>query len=198
MPHIDAATWSAIAATFAAISSLLIMLIQRRNLLESARPELVLVGWERHTRGEGQSTHEVISFKTVRNVGRGVALNVHVNSSHFEDNCPVATLSTTRLPILAVNEANDVNGEITVWWKNVKPDAQGNKFLPIIITILCWDSRNIRHETKYTLLGVELIQGVRVCDEIAPGIMLGSRTTTATPVWLLRLTARILRLLGRS
>lgn len=191
MPNPEAATWSAVAAIFSAISSFLVMLIQRRNLLESVRPELVLVGWSRETRGEGESAHEVISFKTVRNVGRGAALNVFVNASRIKDNRPEAFLATIRVPILAVNEENDVNGEITVWWKNVKPDAQGNKFLPITITIWYWDSRSMRHEKTYCLFAVELNSRVGVSDDIAPGVMLGQRKTKTEPVWLLRLTTRI-------
>ena len=68
-----AAFWSAVAASFAALSSLLIFLVQRRTLLESARPELILDGWSRETVGQGEGQHEVIAFQTIRNVGRGTA-----------------------------------------------------------------------------------------------------------------------------
>ena len=83
-PTLTAAIWAAIAATFSAISSLLIVLIQRRNLLESVKPELVLTGWERTPRGQGGSAQEVISFKTIRNVGRGPALHVILMASEIK------------------------------------------------------------------------------------------------------------------
>jgi hypothetical protein len=197
------ALWSAIAASFAALSSFLIMLIQRRNLLESVRPELVLTGWNRFARGNGDAAHEVISFQTIRNVGRGVALNIILNlePSPFGDGPPTTVLSTSRLPLLAATEAADTNREIIVWWKNVKPDAQGHKFLPITVLILCWDARGMRHETRYKLLAVELLPNVGVADAIAPGIMLGSRTTATIPIWWSKIagkTQRVLRGLQRS
>jgi hypothetical protein len=197
MPQIEAATWSAIAATFAGLSSFLIMLIQRRNLLESVRPEIVLVGWGRRASGEGESAHEVLSFKTVKNVGRGVALHVMMISSKIADNRPVTMLSNMRVPVIAVNETIDLNGEIIVWWKNVKPAPDGHRFLPITITIFCWDSRNMRHETTYSLLMVESSERVAVSDAIAPGVSFGHRTTTTRPVWFLQLKEKLGRLVSR-
>jgi len=52
------------------------MLIQRRNLLESVRPELVLTGWGKREEGSGDSWHEVLTFNTIRNIGRGAAIHV--------------------------------------------------------------------------------------------------------------------------
>jgi hypothetical protein len=192
MPSIAPAVWSAIAASFAALSSLLIMLIQRRALLESARPELVLTGWSRCARGNGDAAHEVISFRMIRNVGRGVAMNLFLNSDSDRAR-PNATLSTKRIPILAANEELAVNGEILVWWKNVKADANGCRFLPITVTILCRDSRGMRHETQYRLFAVEGPL-VGVVDEIAPGVMLSSRRTVTRPVCWLKALGRAQRL----
>ena len=66
----NAAIWSAIAASFSALSSILIMLIQRRNLQETVRPEIVLEEWSRHSEGEGDGAYEVIVFQKIRNVDR--------------------------------------------------------------------------------------------------------------------------------
>jgi hypothetical protein len=63
MPNNTAAMWSAVAASFAALSSFLIMLIHRQDLLESARPELVLSGWSRKPQGQSGGVHQVISFQ---------------------------------------------------------------------------------------------------------------------------------------
>lgn len=167
MPSSAAAIWSAIAASFAALSSFSIMLIQRRNLLESVRPELALTGWTRRIEGQGDAAHEVIAFQTLRNVGRGAAFHIVINAAHIIANRPAAVLSTTRLPILATNETNDLNGEIVVWWKNVEPDSQGHKHLPITVEIFCWDSRGMRHETRYNLFAVELSQNVGVADAMS-------------------------------
>lgn len=45
------AIWSAVAASFAALSTFFTILPHRRNLVESMRPELVLLGWARGSGG---------------------------------------------------------------------------------------------------------------------------------------------------
>src|SRR5262245_47713927 len=70
MLEITPSFWSAIAATASAVTAMLAMRIQRRNLLESVRPELVLDRWTRT-----REPHDVIGVGVVRNVGKGVALN---------------------------------------------------------------------------------------------------------------------------
>jgi hypothetical protein len=193
MPNTAPAIWSAVAASFAALSSFLIMLIQRRNLLESARPELVLVGWNRKTISSGDSAFDVISVQSIRNVGRGPALNVVVNAS--PKNChtdrPTASLSTRNLPILAANESEEINGEIFLWWENVDADAHGRKHLGVGIDIICWDSRGMRHQTFYGLFAHKHPENVYAPDAAAPGVIVGARTTKTTPVWWLKVLGRI-------
>jgi hypothetical protein len=125
------ATWSAVAASFSALSSFLIMRIQRRNLLESVRPELVLTGWDRRAEGQGDTAHEVITFQTIKNVGRGAALNVDVSAPDVVTGGrpPTYFLSNIRVPIIAPNEESAANGAILVWWNNVGPDQQDDKYL---------------------------------------------------------------------
>ena len=198
MPNISAEFWSAVAASFAAIASFLIFLNQRRNLLESVRPELVLTGWTRGGRypARDKDGPEIITFETIKNVGRGSALHVIINCGHIVDNKPTAVLSTTRLSILAPNEDKQMNGEISVHWKNVPSKTHGHKSLPITIEILCWDSRSMRHQTFYKLYAVELTPSVAISDPIARGLALTSRTTIVRPVWQLKLLRRVKRIPG--
>jgi len=92
-----AALWSAVAASFSALAAVVAMLIQRRNLLEAVRPEFVLVGWGRLPRGDGDAAHKVITIQSIKNVGRGAALHVQLDSMYMIDHRPVAVLSTKRL-----------------------------------------------------------------------------------------------------
>ena len=189
-----AAEWSAIAATFAAISSFLIYLIQRGNLKESVRPELVLTDWERRTEGDGDAAHEVLCFRSIRNVGRGAAMHVNVHMVKIDDP-PTAILSTVSHSILAPNEESSVEGRILLWWKNVEPKGHGIKYLPINLRMYCWDTRGTRYEIRYNLMvmsrehfGVGADSG-----EIAPGVMLGPRQVISRPVWFLKLLSRLRR-----
>jgi hypothetical protein len=167
------------------------MMIQRRNLLESVRPELVIPLWDRWKAKPGDLGCEVVSFRTIKNVGRGAALHIHLQAFHEVDNRPTIVLPTTRLPILAANEEISVDGEITLWWQNVEPNDSGFKDLSINLSAFCIDARGMRHETRYDLHVVELGANVAVMDEIAPGVMLGSRTTTTRSVRFLRLKANM-------
>ena len=190
----NAAIWSAIAASFSALSSILIMLIQRRNLQETVRPEIVLEEWSRHSEGEGDGAYEVIVFQKIRNVGRGVASHIYMHSRSMVVDRPAATMSTIRLPILATNEALNIDGRIVLWWKNVIPHGN-NKFLPINIVIHCWDSRGMRHETKYELMAVELDgPAVMGTDQIVEGVGYGIRhTITKSGRWL-RICGKLARI----
>ena len=102
------------------------------------------------------------------------------------------------LPIVAVGEIYDIEGEITLWWKNVRPDDKGRKHLPIVIKILCWDDRGTRHETRYELFALHPSSGGAVADAIVPGVMLLNRTTRTRSVWLLKLSAWMRLKLGQT
>ena len=191
--NVDAAVWSAVAASFAALSSFLTMRIQRRNLLESARPEIVIDLWGRSNRGEDDSACEVITFGSLRNIGKGPALHVTLNSSTMSGDRPTSVLSTTRYTIIGPGETQRLTGEIIVWWKNVK-DQTGGKYLPITIVIWSWDSHGVRHETTYILFVTEHENMVAGSHEVAPGVALTTRTTESVPVWWLKLKGRLRKL----
>lgn len=189
------AFWSAIAATCSAIAAITMVIIQRRNLLESVRPELILGGWTRREEGDGETWHEVIGFDSIRNVGRGAALEVTIFS---ELSTPVTSVGPPiYLPILPAGDTLRVEGHVLLWWQNVADviDEQ-TKMLVIPVAVSSWDTRDMRHETVYRLL----VLGGRpasvhafaqpgeggggktaILNFIAPGIILGQRRTTSTP-----------------
>ena len=187
-----AAEWSAIAATFAAISSFLIYLIQRGNLKESVRPEIVLDGWERRIEGEGTAARDVLCFKSIRNVGRGAALHIHIHMVEMGDP-PTAMLPPVSHSILAPNEESEVDAEIFLWWKNVVPWGSGGKHLLINLRIYCWDTRGTRYEILYNLMAMDRGYVGIGSDEIAPGVRQGTRRVISRSVWFLKLLRRLQR-----
>ncbi len=187
-----AAAWSAVAAICAAASSFMIFLIQRGNLRASVRPELVLTDWERHVEGEGDAAREVLCFRNIRNVGRGVAMHVNLNLDWSGDP-PTAALGTISRPILAPGEVDQVDAQIYLFWKNVAPQ-KGTKFLHIKLVIFCLDSVGNRYETRHHLLVVELRENVNVAwttNSVAPGVTLGPRHVTSRSVRFLKLSHRV-------
>lgn len=172
---ITPAVWSAIAASFAALSSLFLMLIHRRNLLESVRPELVIVGWRRetlHAEGEKQDT---ITVEQLRNVGRGISLRTVIYAHHFEDSGRVTTGFANLFHVIAPGESVSVEQNIWLMWKN--SDEQSTAHLPITIEIISMDVRNVRHCTIYKLLAIQ-----PPCDHVmnvAPGLSISDRSTSS-------------------
>ncbi len=75
------ASWSALAAFFSALCSFLIWRTQRRNYLESMRPDFVLNGWDRKVRVVNNVTQDVIMFSHIQNIGRGLANYVTVTDA---------------------------------------------------------------------------------------------------------------------
>jgi len=187
LSQITPAVWSAIAASFSAISAVLMVFIQRRNLLEASRPELVLTGF---SRGPSAVVPEfdALGIQQIRNVGKGAALNVVMNSSkNAPDGGMLAGMGTLNIPIIAAGETIDIASEIMLWWHNL-PDAQS--FVGIPVTIWCWDSREMRHVTDYTLLLASPSLAHIQSNGPAPGILSITRTTNTSPVWLLKFLAQ--------
>ena len=188
----DAATWaaigSAIAAAFSALAAFLICRIERRHLLESIRPDIVLDGWTRAPRGDD----EVIAFESVRNIGRGAAHHVLINCMHTVNRRPTATLDTKRFPILAPNQTVNIPGEIRVCWRNVEA-YQGGKSLQIAVEIDSNDSRGMHHyEWRYTLFASEFPTMIAGGGTIAPGLS-HAISTSSQPLWLYKLRLRFAR-----
>jgi hypothetical protein len=191
------AIWSAVAASFAALSAFLSFLTQRRNLLESVRPEIVLEGWSRSFHGEGEAHHERLRFATIRNVGRGSAF--HVNIATLvppKEPAPTAISENVRLAIVPPSDERVlVEGDILLFWGNIPEHVPGRKYLSTTVTVFYWDSRGMRHQTNYVLLIANT--GTPLPNEIAPGVALSSRATKIRPVWMLKLIGKHQKMLRR-
>lgn len=197
--NVSAAVWSAIAATFAAIATLFLWRTEQQTFRHSARPELVLAGWQRVQDTNRPLLPEKVAFSAIENVGRGPALHVHINSfSIADDNRPKTIMSTIRESLIATGSRVSVQGAISIWWNHVA-GSPGSKSIPVSIDILCWDTTGVRYHTEYKLLVVELSAHVTLADAIAPGVMLATRTVTKAPVWRLKLNRSLSKipLLGR-
>jgi hypothetical protein len=189
---VDAVTYaaiaSAIAAGFSAVSAFFAMRIQRPNLGESVRPELVLTDWSRTSTGDG--SEEILRFAGIKNVGRGTALHVVVSGSRTVDNRPVFVTSTQRIAILAPNEAKPIDGRTLIAWQNVGPQSDGSKYLGLTIQIACWDLIWLRHRTRYILI---VSQKGSMPEALAPGVALTNRVTETRS----RRRLKLLRTIGR-
>jgi len=186
---LDSAIWSAVAASFAALSAFLTMRIHRRNFIESVRPELVLEDW---TRTEQRS--DTITFRRIRNVGRGPAFRIMLNCHVEAGNRPQAVCSSRWVPLIAAGESIELEGDIHIWWDNVEAQPDGSKYLSVPVEILYSDRREWRYKTIYPLLASPPTDNVLVVDAIVPGVMLSDRKCKSTPVRWLRFRGRLARI----
>jgi hypothetical protein len=186
-PENAPAVWSAVAASFAALAAYLSWRTQKQMFWHTFRPELVLSEWKRSQVDDPLS--EILTFTSIRNVGRDTARVVVVNAMGLaDDNRPTYFMSTYSLPSLAAGETVATEGQIRVFWNNAPKHGAGSKMLPIKVTAWCWDALNIRHVTTLSLmLFQDLNAPVGGAAKIAPGTYLGSQVTSSVPVWKLKL-----------
>ena len=192
----SAAKWAAIAAVFSALAALIMVYYQRQNMLDSARPVLVLSDWKREVKKTENFEYETVTFTKIRNVGKGPALRMHINARSTLDNEMAATMSTERLSILPANEEHEIDCEIILYWNNVPEHSSGSKSLPIEIEIYTWCSKNYRHKIIYTLMVMELSSNIVVGGggEIAPGVFFTTTKTIREAVWKLKLKTKLSQL----
>lgn len=182
---------AALAATFSAIAAFLSWRTGKQNFRHSARPELVLNDWNRSPDPNTSSVPERISFSMIENVGRGPALHVYINSCSFaDDGRPMTTMSTIQQSLIAPTSRASVPSEISIRWNTI-PGSPGSKSAQISIDIFCWDTTGVRYHTQYNLVVVEQSPNVSVANEIAPVIMLMTRTVTIDEVWKLKMKSRL-------
>lgn len=191
-----ASIWSAVAASFSAMSAITIALIHRLNRIDSSRPEILLDGWSRVERSQGEKKYDVLKVNKIRNTGKGSALHVSVNSAKFSGENPVVIMSTVNISIIPSGNEVDINSELSPYWKSIKPDDAGHKNFHLKIRVLCWCTSGYRHETIYQLSISEVNTNVFIQEgsELASGVMLLSRHTTVHSVWKLKLYSKLLNL----
>jgi hypothetical protein len=188
---VTAAFWSAVAATAAAVSSLLTYFVHRRNMLEAARPELLLDEW---TLERNEKVTGVATFGSIRNVGRGAAMHTTIVATRAPGAEPDAAVGLDHVAIIPPGEAVSVDGQVVLFWNNATASRPG-RVLPFTIKVLSWDSRSMRHETDYRLLAMRPAEHVAGAMELAPGLHLLRRTTRSTSVRRLKATRRVKRAL---
>jgi hypothetical protein len=189
--------FSAIAAISSAITAIIMMRIQRKVMLDSTRPDLILTVWDRNISQHGEFKCERLTIGNIKNIGKGSALHIIINSHKEINNKPIASSPTQRIDILPVNEEHEINREIILFWDNIPSDENGATYLIFDITIGCLCSKGYRHDTIYTLAVLKPSTTPHgLGSEIAPGVVLITRKTIVNSVRMLTLFSQLSRLPG--
>jgi len=185
----DASAWSAIAAFLSLFVACLMLIYQSRTYREQARPELIISDFKR-TKNE-RTGNDQISFSRIKNVGKGSALHMSVNSFHLAcDDRATAIMASYQSPIVSIGEEVVADCSIDLFWQHItgKP---GSKSISIPIDILCWDTTGVRYHTKYYLHASEILSNNFYASEVADKLMLGARSVVIQPVWLLKFKQKL-------
>lgn len=183
---VEVGSVAAIASAFAAIMSFITacaaVSIQRRNLRESQRPELVLVGWERcpTVYGNGGSPVDTLHCVSIRNVGKGPALYISATyqiKTAPPRSDPAETWRSTidYIQILAAGDSHkNGSGEILLRWRETDTI---HSVKAITIELRHFDSQGSFYLTSHLIYASKgtLISGG---GEIAQNTILARRWTT--------------------
>lgn len=184
MADSGAAFWAALAASFSAIASVSIFFVQRQNLIQSIRPEIDLLDVSRP-----EESNELV-FKKIKNIGRGTAQSILINSLALRG---TAHLSTIHVPILAAGDEAQVDANLRFYWNNVEQTSD-NKTIPVAIKISYLDTSGNRYETRYNLLAFQSVEKTIIAWSVAaPGVLLDDRTTIRKSMRFLKFSAWLQR-----
>jgi hypothetical protein len=154
------AFWSAAAATGSFFTAVLVWSVQRRNLIESVRPELVLDDWDRPS--SSAAGIEEIAFRRIENVGRGAAFAVAVHCKYQSIETMAPFMPTMHISVIKSGAEKEVNGTISIHWFRLKNDLG---LIGVPLEISYWDSLGNRYVTfhrvdvsaQIPLLGAEAV-----------------------------------------
>ena len=190
------AIWSALAASCSAIAALMMLLVHRRNLLSAHRPEIILLEWDRRTEGEPEARIDYITFKSIKNIGKGAAYRIVMNASLEVESHPI--MGSSFVQLLPSGETQPSINRMAIFWSNIKPSRSGSKHAIISIEISCFDMLDWRHDTTVRLF-IPDDSRVMVANAftVAPGINELARETRSAPLWRLKIRRRLSSLFNR-
>ena len=172
------------------MTAILVWMVQRSNLLESVRPELFLDGWSRST--DAGADTDIVTFRSIQNVGRGAAFNVILNCLHPSDR-PTAVMSTKVVSIVPLGAPKEVDCKIQLYWRWVK-GSLGLISIPIEISYS--DSRGRRFVTMHRLAASQTIP-MFGAEEVAPGVVTTERYTKVLSLKRTKLASALRRCINK-
>lgn len=192
--EITSALWSAVAATSSAVTALLVWRIQRQNLVDAVRPEIVLAKLSRKPKTVNGITYDTVLLESIRNIGRGNAFSVILNCMDGEKN--TFWSGTRNFMAIASNQEIEINQDIILSWSNVNGGPSNHKKILLPFEVYCWDLKGNRHCAK-------MFVAVKELDSRAPDpyqdesaeLRFLYRTVTSDAVWKLEIFGRIQKLL---
>lgn len=175
--------FSALAAIGSFFTARLVLRIQKQNLIDSVRPELLLDGWSFEV-AAGRVPHNwtpgftyLICSKRLKNVGKGPAFNVRVTA--FEVLQPQAwPIKHNPLPVVGCNEERDFNLSL---WADLKPESKEHRSYAKIDLVLWYqDAHGRDYSTIYQLVcRPGRSEGDHDTTELADGLKLNSRRSVS-------------------
>ncbi len=164
----EPAFWAALAAIGSATAAWLSWRVQRRNYLDSIRPEIHLDGWKFNPDVENGNRGR-IGLENIENFGRGPASPILMNvvqpglGRRFS-----ASMSTNAIHLLRPNEKKEIKSQVRIFWDKTMNTP---RIMFIRLQVITWDRDRNRHTTTYDLTAFEDVGTVMAgAEELAPGL----------------------------
>ena len=193
---VNLAAFSAIAAFVAAVTGVLNLRIQRRNIVEAVRPELVPLGWARAGIEERlydfDDESETVKFSKIRNVGKGAAYDIRFGSRYSNVDAPIPRYSLGRkfIPSIAPGEIVEVHSDSWIDWAEIMAsDNYGSKTATLHVMFTYVDTMNLQYRNNYQLK--VSAPWMEEQGDLAPGVEWSSRQSIRVPLWRIELEKMI-------
>lgn len=177
--------WAAIAASFSAITSILILLTQKAKLQEDVRPEMLLTGWSREDQQMAGQPFTKLRIQHLENVGRGSALHLYINAFELaDDGRPIAISSTRMIDHLPPRGKFVLNQDVSIYWNNISAQVGGGKCCVTKVLVSAHDTLGkCIHVTTYELMVMELREAFFTTEPVAPGVLATRRVCSENIAW---------------
>lgn len=173
----SSSTWAAIAALFSAIAAWLSWNQQRKNALESIRPNIVPGGW---SFSKGEDTGK-FTIRRISNFGSGPALNIRsliqVKGKKVGEG---AALPHDPIPFLPAGSDTPVNWKGYIYWEYGLKFGDSEVLMPLDLKIFFLDIHANSYEVNYYLTAFKEPGIAGGIHELSPGLYLCSINTKFT------------------
>lgn len=188
------AIWSAVAASLSALAAWFSFLLNRRNAVDSTRPDLVLEGWGLEvTETPGQHPKGTLHIDATKNLGRGPARHVWIEVINPEKQGVICRTRYNKPTSLHPSESKQIACSTEFEWKDGKCITIEEKnsicyFYVLELVLHYWDTRNYKHELTYLLrlthcTGPYSLKGFFGDEVLAEGVGLTDRRLKVRRSW---------------
>lgn len=194
------AIWSAVAATFSAIASIVLMRVHLANRIDSVRPDLIAEDWSMEEEDLGWAT---IRIGRISNLGKGPALHFWggmkiAGAAPPHEGGPFVGFFFDHFPNLFPGVGTWSGCYAKFQWKGASSTPEPQLMVPLRLTLRTSDYDGRLHSITYELIAVKGNANFGGIAPLAKNLYLMRRTTTIESAWWVKQRSRVNAWTGRA